>query len=221
MAHPSRAAFIPSLQSRLASPASVVFDEKNDRWDTGRRSLLAYSPDATHHLVIQDDAIPASALVQGLNRWLPRLPESALCLYSGNISQFRRIYRQRARPPCFLQMQQLQWGVAIVLPTKFIPAVVEMGDALEQIGNYDMRLSMWCVENDLPVLYPQQCWVNHRRTPSLVPGRSSQRQALLPWPHSVRDWGRALKRPIIVPCPEFKRNPGGREHYPALKGAQL
>lgn len=221
MAHPSRAAFIPTLQSRLAGPAAVVFDEKNDRWDTGRRSLLAFDPDATHHLVIQDDAVPAPALLQGLHRWLPSLPESALCLYSGNIGQFRRIYRQRAKPPCFLQMRQLQWGVAVVLPTKVIPAVVEMGDALEQIGNYDMRIGMWCVENALPVLYPQQCWVNHRQTPSLVQGRSPRRQALLPWQHSVREWGRGVKQPRIISCPEFSRQPGGREHYPTLKGSHL
>ena len=221
MAHPDRSAFIPTLQSRLGSQVPVIFDQKNDRWDTGRRSLLAYDPDATHHLVIQDDALPAPHLLLGLTRWIPRLPESALCLYSGNIRHFRSIYRQKAKPPCFLQMRQLQWGVAVVLPTKHIPEIVEMGDSLSKIGNYDMRITMWCVENALPVLYPQRCWVDHRKTPSLVPGRSPARQALYPWPHSIREWGRRVQKPTIVACPEFQRHSGGREFYPNLKGTHV
>lgn len=221
MAHPSRRKFIPSIQARLGRYVPVVWDEIGDRWDTGRRSLLAYDPKATHHLVIQDDAIPAPDLMRGLELWLPRLPESVLCLYSGNIGSFRVIHRRAARPPCFLNMRQLQWGVAIVIPTKFIPAIVEMGDAMPEIGNYDMRIGMWCVENGVPVLYPQQCWVEHRTTPSLVPGRSARRRALSPWQHSMTRWGRQMKKPLIIDCPEFSRNPGGREHYPDLKGSAI
>lgn len=54
MAHPARAAFVDELTGLLDRPAKVVWDERQDRWDTGRRAMLAYDPACTHHLVVLD-----------------------------------------------------------------------------------------------------------------------------------------------------------------------
>jgi hypothetical protein len=41
MAHPSREAQVAEIQSRLDRPdIPIVWDERNNRWDTGRRSML-------------------------------------------------------------------------------------------------------------------------------------------------------------------------------------
>ena len=77
MAHPKRADLIPALCDSIDADVPVVWDERNDRWDTGRRALLAFDPAATHHLVVQDDALVCRDLVAGLQRALPHVPREA------------------------------------------------------------------------------------------------------------------------------------------------
>lgn len=57
MAHPSRADLIPALQKAIGGDVPVVFDEKQNVWDTCRRAWLAHDMSAEYGLVIQDDAI--------------------------------------------------------------------------------------------------------------------------------------------------------------------
>lgn len=208
MAHPKRKALLPKLCLRLGVPAdNIVFDRENDRWETGRRALLAFDPEATHHAVIQDDAVPAKDLLQAVEQAIPKLPDSVLCLYAGRVREFRLILNKKRPPqPCWLQMRKINWGVALVFPTKYILPIVEYGDARVEMENYDMRISEWCVLNDVPVLYPYPSWVNHETTPSLIPGRSACSKAVLSLPptKSALAWAPRGRAPI-VPIPDFTR----------------
>lgn len=59
MAHPKREAMVADLLTRLDREVPVVWDQINDRHDTGARAMEAFDPACTHHLVIQDDvAVP-------------------------------------------------------------------------------------------------------------------------------------------------------------------
>ena len=58
MAHPKRAAQVEGILAQLdRKDVEVVWDERENRWDTGRRSMLAYDPRCSHHAVIQDDVL--------------------------------------------------------------------------------------------------------------------------------------------------------------------
>jgi hypothetical protein len=57
MAHPSRAKFIPYLKEMLGDDIPVVFDEKNNIWDTCRRAWFAQDFSCEYGVVIQDDCI--------------------------------------------------------------------------------------------------------------------------------------------------------------------
>jgi hypothetical protein len=83
--------------------------------------------------------------------------------------------------------------------------MVAYGDRRVEMENYDMRLSEYCVLNNLPVLYPYPSWVNHETTPSLVPGRSAHRKACISLnaSQSALGWGR--RRAPIVQIPDFVR----------------
>lgn len=175
MAHPRRSPFIPELESALDRPATVVWDDgSNSRWGTGRRALLAYDPTATHHLVLQDDAVIPRDLVAGVEAALQHAPQDVpVCLYVGKVRPYREMvteYVGRARGASWLVMDRLNWGVAVVLPTSMIDGLVAYCDQ-GSIPNYDSRMSKWFEANNIPVWYPWPSLVDHRESPSLVPGR--------------------------------------------------
>lgn len=178
MAHPDRGPFVADLCARLDGTAHVIWDQCNSRWDTGRRSLLAFGPGATHHLVIQDDALPARDLLAGVTNAVRAQPRSPISFYLGKhrvrfVQAMEQARRQRSP---WITASELCTGVAVVLPTAWIPAVVAWGDQ-QSIENYDVRLSGWCEQQGIPVLYSVPSLVDHRRgdtSPSLIPGRTSR-----------------------------------------------
>ena len=216
MAHESRAHLWEPLVDSIGDAFAFVDDGTLGRWGNGRRCLLAYDPGATHHLVIQDDAVPALDLIAAIEAWLPHLPESILCLYSGRVRDWRRIHDARSKPPCWLQMKQIQWGVALVVPTRIIEDTVRVGDRMPRIGNYDLRLSEANLRmHKVPVLVPSPSWVDHAYAESTVPGRKPNRHALMSIPaeQSVFDWFPDPRYGDIIRVPEFYRRPNGQQYY--------
>lgn len=175
MAHPKRELYIPDLQGKLGRPSRVVWDRVNDRWDTGRRSLLAYDATKSHHMVIQDDAVLCRDLPAGVESALAEVPtDSIMGLYLGRTRAWRPIWMrlQRVQPALrWVRMRELMWGVGVVVPTRWIDDIVEIGDEFEDIPNYDSRISAACMRLGLPVYYPWPSLVSHRASPSLVEGR--------------------------------------------------
>lgn len=179
MAHPKRKTFIPELLAALDRPATVVWDAgDNNRWNTGRRAMLARDPQATHHLVLQDDAVTCRDLIAGVERALKSVPDgSPVSLYCGRTRPYRELVKQlvgrATRDTSWLTMAQLHWGVGIVMPTKWIGEMVAWCDQRTDVANYDKRISRWIQQRRLSVFYAWPSLVDHRDSPSLVPGRGS------------------------------------------------
>lgn len=182
MAHERRKAWVPSLVDSIDADVRVVWDEHNDRWDTGRRALLAYDPQATHHLVVQDDAIVSRDLVPALDLAVKVTGEHPICLYLGNVrprqNQVRPQIAQADREHSpWIRMQGPWWGVGIVLPTSHIADAVEFGDRCKDVQNYDLKIARRYGALKVPCWYPWPSLVDHRHgteNPSLIAGRSSQ-----------------------------------------------
>lgn len=219
MAHESRAHLLYPLADKLDRRVTLCVDDGSlGRWGNGRRSLLTHNKESTHHMVLQDDAVIPQDLVAGIEAWLDVLPACILVLYTGRIRAWREIHNRHAQPPCFLQMTDIQWGVAIVMPTSVIPLTVKQGDKIPKIDNYDMRLGLANKTTfKLPVLYPSPSWVDHMETPSTVPGRKPNRFALnfLGEDKSVFDWAPIGEAPIIR-VPDFRRKNVGQQLYGRL-----
>lgn len=175
MAHPKRERFIPDLVRRLGiAHDDVIWDQKNDRWDTGRRAWEAVDQSADWGMVVQDDAIPCADLIEGLQRALDHVPPNVLVSpYVGTRRPSRsRIDRSvqdaAAAGAAFIVMPSLNWGVAIIAPTSIIDGMLPWCDT-QRYPNYDrrigryaidvMRMETWCTFPSL---------VDHRTIPSLV-----------------------------------------------------
>lgn len=184
MAHPSRAEMVAELQAALDRPVKVVWDELNDRHDTGIRAIEAFDPSASHHLVLQDDVIVPRDLIAGVERALRYIPQDEpMSLYTGRVKPFaREIARavaQATGDTSWLTMQGIYWGPGIVLPTAQIPELSEWyrGPEGGRVRNYDRRVSTWYALREATVWYSWPCLVDHRDTDSLVKGHGRGRHA--------------------------------------------
>src|SRR5690554_7753472 len=89
MAHPDRAYLIDSLYKKLLPIESkVVWDEKNNIWDTCRRAWLTHDAQSDYHLVIQDDALIGKLFHFRLMKLLEPGLDVIYSLYLGNRKRF-------------------------------------------------------------------------------------------------------------------------------------
>jgi hypothetical protein len=179
MAHPKRAHFVTELQNQLPE-AEVVWDRENSRWETGRRSLLAFDPDASHHVVVQDDGVLCRNFMAGVERLTERVPDSPISLYTGRTRPFGKpvreaVQRTKMKRLSWLVLDELYWGVGVVLPVPLIQDMIAWHDIANiQIPNYDSKMSWYFRHVGVRTYYPQPSLIDHRdvsENPSLVPGR--------------------------------------------------
>lgn len=182
MAHPSRAEMVKDLLARLDVPATVVWDEKQDRHDTGVRSLEAFDPDCTHHMVIQDDAVPCRDLVAGVTKALERVPTGhPLSCYIGKVKPFARevdkIVARAHDGVSFIRMAGIYWGPCIVAPIADLPELTRWFRNAQGIKNYDRRTSRWFERQRRECWYTWPPLVDHRGDESLTHRHTSRRTA--------------------------------------------
>lgn len=177
MAHPRRSSMVAELSDLLDITPTVVWDHCEDRWDTGRRAWLAHDPSATHHMMIQDDAVVCQDLHAGVARLIGHLSASRqadpifMCLYLGH--KYRKAPRAFDGETSWLHTT-LGSGVAIVAPTQHIREMIRFADQIPQTQNYDLRLGKWLFRRKIPVWHPWPSLVDHHESESLVPGRGSK-----------------------------------------------
>lgn len=187
MAHPARQPLVDDyLLPRLDVEPTVVWDRHGDRWETGRRALLAHDPDAEYHVVVQDDALVSSRLAAGVAAVAAHVPARApIGLYYGSIRPARphidRPWREAvARDACWIALHRSpMWGVALALPVADLAAVVADGDARPEVPNYDRRIAHSYHDAGRLQYFPVPSLVDHRsgdRDPSLISGRTNKRR---------------------------------------------
>lgn len=164
MAHPLRRERAEHLAGILG--ARVVWDRYNDEWDTGARALADFGRYATHHLVLQDDAIPITGFHRQAVHALEQHPGAPVSFYLG-----------RSRPPQYqrrviqatLQADELaaSWiscsemlhGVAVALPVDDIPSLLAW--AMSRREPYDERIGKYFRERSRRVLYTWPSLIDH------------------------------------------------------------
>ena len=185
MGHPKRQPFIDELVPQLPG-IEVVLDRHDDRWETGRRSLLAFDPAAKWHLTVQDDAILSRDLIPACEKVVEAAGERPVALYTGKVrphhNTVQPAYRRARRTGSpWLEMEGPWWGVAIILPTAHIPDVVAWGDDHPEIQNFDRRIAAWYKHvAGIDCWYTVPSLVDHRPAddnPSMIPKRTGNRQA--------------------------------------------
>jgi hypothetical protein len=175
MAHQKRADFIPHLVEQLGiTDDDVIWDRRNDRWDTGRRAWEAVDQTAEWGCVIQDDALVAKDFIAGMEAGLSRLSRDVVVSpYVGT----RRPMAHRVEAAVntaiqqnasWIKMPSLNWGVAIILPTNIITEMLPWCDR-QTYPNYDRRVGRFCIDvKRMPTICTWPSLVDHREVPSLV-----------------------------------------------------
>lgn len=181
MAHPARERFVDGLLAGELAGVRVVWDERNNRWDTGRRSMLAYDPAATWHVVVQDDVIPCRDFQAGIAHALAAVtPTRPVAFYTGRVrpsAQFvaRMVRVAQERRSRWLEFSGPWWGPCVAVPTHMIDPMLAYCDPLS-IPNYDRRMTAFFDSLRVKCWYSLPSLVDHRvgdENPSLVPGRSN------------------------------------------------
>lgn len=178
MAHKKRRRFVTELTQQL--DCEVVWDHNNNRRETGRRAWQAHDPSASHHLVIQDDAVPCEDLHKGLEELVKHTGNQPISLFYCRtgprflpIDLIGRLASQGAYSG--IDLEVLYSGVAVMVPT-------------DQIGDM-LRFRSRHTAYDIPIWrYYQARGLTFRYTwPSLVDHREmSESQSLLGKDHPGR-----------------------------------
>lgn len=180
MAHPKRGEWAEALASEL--DCGVTWDEGwNDRHTTGLHALKAYDPDATHHLIVQDDAILARDFRAACEIVASHAGDHPVGLYVGtsgpiNATLEHLLLQNREG---LLATDGPHWGVAILLPVPHLEDLARWYEANDKVRNYDRRISRWYLKHKIDCYYTAPSLVDHRHkdNPSLVSGRGGGRRA--------------------------------------------
>jgi hypothetical protein len=179
MAHPSRALWVQELWNAIG-PVPTAWDEKRDEWDTGRRAWELHNPNADWHLVLQDDVLVTADLLSRTTELLTGLEHNgpvSLYLGAGRPMQPRVLQAIEQQRDGWVTLPWLIWGPAIVLPTRHIGQVLELGD--QYTYGYDKRLAQYHKQRHIPCLHTWPSLVDHRDQGSLLghdrPGQPPRR----------------------------------------------
>lgn len=194
MAHPDRSDLVRELLDRL-DPAGdqlipVNWDLEGppkgngDRvWRVARGGWQLADPAADWHVLIQDDAWPSPDFLAGLESALEHVPDDAtVSAYLGKggaagLRWTRLAAEAERRGASFAVSSSLMWGVAICLPVRLIPEMIETADRMAGVPD-DMRVAGWTKKRRAPVWYPWPSLVDHRPVPSITKHHAADRRAI-------------------------------------------
>lgn len=184
MAHEARRQWVDGyLRPQLdLEPGQVVWDQFNDRHETGLRCLKAFDPGEPWHVIVQDDVLVCRDLIKGVHRALARVDEQPVGLFTGRARNphgerfVRSVRLARSRGHAWLQVPGQIWGQVICLPTSQIPDLVRSYEASD-LENYDRRIGRFYRREKIATLHTVPSLVDHRdgdENPSLVPERGNR-----------------------------------------------
>lgn len=173
MAHPSREYLIPELLKELGEDLPVVWDEGwNDRHITGKLAMQSYDPEATHHLVLQDDVIPSRDLLAAVRSMIEHSGDHPIGLYCGKVRPMHNaipvlMARARENGTPWFAYEGPWWGPGIVMPTANIDecmAWYETAKGLngQSIDGYDRRIARWHSLKKIDCWYACPSLLDHR-----------------------------------------------------------
>jgi hypothetical protein len=184
MAHPKRGKWAEELAEQI--PASITWDQKNDRHDTGLRSIEAYNPNATHHCVVQDDAIVPEGFIEIVSDACRYVPINApIGLYYGskgatNSAHFRAGAEAEKENASWIVRKGPIWGPGIIYPVPEIENLIKyFRNSI--VENYDRRVMRYYQSIGVDCWYTYPSLVDHRQedNPSLCghdkPNRMAKR----------------------------------------------
>jgi hypothetical protein len=173
----------------VAVGGQVVLDVNHDGAFPNHVRALQSAGDATHLVVLEDDAILCDDFTQHVARLIEERPDHLLGLYVGRMFPKRpqaMIGQLVMSEPRWLDHPQvtdrLRWGVGYVMPVKDLPAVLAHLETVPQHPwiDTDGRIGRWHAERGL-LSYPYPSPVDHDDN---LPSTTSQHETgRVAWAH--------------------------------------
>lgn len=183
MASEERRHFFPYLKEKLGDvPFSIDAPRKDPKnigvWENCKRAWKMYAPEASHHIVIQDDALISKDFMKHVEDLLKKTPgDYAYSLYFGDELATAPQEKTKAENEGYIVRRLLGTGVATMLPTYAITRIMEWGDR-NNTNIDDANIGYALQQMGMKIVYPVPCFVDHRSfkdTPTLVHSTESER----------------------------------------------
>lgn len=167
MAHPARLEDVERLLAQMDPDArkfgvrlEVCFEHGDGLWDTAKRTWRAYDPEATHHLVLQDDLALCQDFIPGVLRALEFIPDNVPV---GLFNRWGYIKKAHKRGHAWARSPNVTQGQALMLPTNLIEHFITWCDEnLKPVArSYDMRFDLWMMNNGHLIWNTVPCLVQH------------------------------------------------------------
>lgn len=179
VAHQSRLEIAQELKDKTGASDLWVDTGRLGEWKNHYRAwtYLSYSQ-ATHAVVLQDDAVPVDGFRDLAERAALEHPDKMISFYVGThrprqAQVVAAIEEAEKHGASWLVSNTLMWGVAVMVPVERIP---EMLDTVKESKKpYDERLGLWVERRRESVYYTWPSLVDHQDLPSTVwKGRPDQ-----------------------------------------------
>jgi hypothetical protein len=180
MAHPRRREWAEWLSGQTGLP--VVWDTTNTVWDTAKaawREAVRLDPDATHALVLQDDAIPCRDLIPTLEVISGLYPLEPFCLtvIDYRLHGAKRDYEQTVQSGApFWYSNAAISAVGLMIPVRDVEPMIASGDRFATIHD-DLKVRNFYKQQGRKLMFPIPSLLQHRNVdvnPSLVPGNDGR-----------------------------------------------
>jgi hypothetical protein len=179
MTHPSRLAMATALARSLEEVPSVAVDPEPDGPPSPLRSAIpawdAVPERATHHLVLQDDVLPAPGFLEIVRAGAAAHPEAALAFYTHWFSwngARTRIAARAGRAWCELVRGEFVPTVALLLPRSRAREFARFARAAPAHLMDDEAMALYVGRRRLPAYVRVPNPVEHAGAPSLVAGQA-------------------------------------------------
>ena len=124
-------------------PIEVILDKQSEGiWPTAMRAWRAYAPDATHHLVLQDDIIPCRDFLQSIPSIIRHLSKDASVSFCDNVPAMHYALKTNR---LWVYSQQVRHAQALLQPVTQIEPFILWSEWNVRPSYYhdDGRLEMY------------------------------------------------------------------------------
>jgi hypothetical protein len=210
LAVPERHERVRDLVEQIGAPpenVAVVFDERRDGpWVAGQEAWERRSSNATHHLVLEDDALVCRDLCEGTKAMLRAVPDAPVMLYATTLPGADAAYREAIATGRHWVRTHGFWTVAPVLPVGLIDPIIDWARThtrQDWDDSYDKRLSLAVQVLGIKSMVAVPSPVSHDWSIPSIRGHDHMKDSWLPIPSldsaSVLDidWSRGADDPLI------------------------
>lgn len=179
MAHEKRRLWAEQLSVETGLP--IVWDRISSVWDTASRAWRAHDPEATHHVVIQDDAVLCRDFLPTVERFLQAIPygtPAVLSVIDYRLHSQERHYTQAVAAGSRIWRSFASvHAVGMVLPVADIEEALQYGDTFEKMLHDDWRMKAYYQRRGIKFAFPIPSLLQHRHAdenPTLLAGHDDK-----------------------------------------------